>query len=120
MQRVCRIWSAIVVLLCSGAIGGCTARVGSLTLASTKNLGAAYPLVRHHVRGEDCARSVLFIPWGSLNPNVQDAVDAAVAEAPGADMLTNAVVHDDLFVTVFYNSNCIRVDGDAVNSTGTR
>jgi hypothetical protein len=34
----------------------------------------------------------------------------------GGDMLINAAMYNDVLVTLIYNRNCIRVDGDVVNT----
>jgi hypothetical protein len=98
------------------SMAACTTRLGAFTLASTKNLGAQYQPLQTHVVGEDCARLLLFIPLGSLNPNVQEAVDRAVEQVPGGDMMTNVTVHEDFLITVLYNSRCVKVVGDVVST----
>jgi hypothetical protein len=104
-----------VMTLCA-----CTQRIGDLTFVTSKNIGYTYPALRRSVRGLDCAQSILFIPWGSLRPNVEEAVDRAVDQVPDGDMLINAAVHNDILITLLYNRNCIRVDGDVVNTAAPR
>ena len=72
----------LALVLISLLIAGCSIRLGSFTVASTKNLGYTYPLLQRDVTGEDCVQTILFIPLGTLNPNLQDAVDRAVAQVP--------------------------------------
>lgn len=99
-------------------LSACTStRLGSATMASTKNLGCTFTPIQQHVRGEDCAYNVLGIPLGSVNPNLQEAVDNAVSPIPGGDMMTNVTVHRDLLITLLYNQACVRVEGDVVNSS---
>ncbi len=101
-------------------LSACTStRVGSLTLASTKNLGYTYTTLREHVAGQDCAYNVLGIPLGSVNPNLQEAVDNAASQVPGADMMTDVTVHHDVLITLLYNQACVRVDGNAINSASS-
>jgi len=102
------------------SLSACTStRMGSLTLATTKNIGYTYSSLQQHVIGEDCAENILGIPLGSMNPNVQEAIDKAVSQVPSGDMMTNVTVHDDLFFALLYNQVCVRVDGDVVRSTNS-
>ncbi|MBI3767763.1 MAG: hypothetical protein HY271_04610 [Deltaproteobacteria bacterium] len=109
-----------LLLLLGGLLAGCTVRLGDLTFASTKNLGYTYPPLARSVRGENCAYNILGIPLGTLNPNIQDAVDEAVRKTPNGDMLINASFHNDILIAILYGYNCIRVDGDVVNTAGQR
>ncbi len=107
---------AILVLIALLASGGCSVRLGSFTLASTKNLGTTYQPIRTNVTGEDCENTILFIPLGTLNPNLQDAVDRAVEQVPEGDMMTNVTAYNDVLFTLLYNRSCIRVVGDVVDT----
>lgn len=105
------------ILFCAAVwLSGCTTRVGAFTFASTKNLGIAYSPLQTRVEGEDCVQSILFIPMGTLNPNIQDAVDRAVETVPNGDMMTNVTVNEDLLFTLIYNRRCVRVTGDVVST----
>ncbi|MGH7815443.1 MAG: hypothetical protein ACREQI_15755 [Candidatus Binataceae bacterium] len=106
----------LLPLLCAVLLSSCSIRLGSFTLTSTKNLGYTFTPLQKDVTGEDCAQSILFIPWGTLNPNLQEAVDHAVDQVPGGDMMTNVTIHDDVLITLLYNRNCIRVHGDVVST----
>jgi hypothetical protein len=105
-----------LLALCMIGISACSLRTGDFTLASSRNTGLAYTPLRKNVRGSDCSQSVLFIPWGSMNPNIQDALDDAVRQVPNGDMMINATVHYDILVTLLYNRTCMRIDGDVANS----
>jgi len=106
----------LLLVLCVTTLCACTQRMGDLTFVSSKNIGYRYPALRRSVRGQDCAQSILFVPWGSLRPDVEEAVDRAVDQVAGGDMLINAAMYNDVLVTLIYNRNCIRVDGDVVNT----
>lgn len=105
-----------VLLVAIAMLSGCTTRIGAFTFASTKNLGVAYAPLQTSVEGEDCVTIILFIPIGTLNPNIQDAVDRAVEKVPNGDMMTNVTVNEDLLFTLIYNRRCVRVTGDVVNT----
>jgi hypothetical protein len=106
----------LILFLTIATLSGCTTRVGSFTFASTKNLGVAYAPLQTRVDGEDCVTLILFIPLGTLNPNVQDAVDRAVEKVPNGDMMTNVTLNEDFLFTLIYNRRCVRVTGDVVNT----
>jgi hypothetical protein len=95
---------------------GCSMRIGTFTMASTKNLGTTYTPIQTGVTGEDCSQQILFVPLGTLNPNLQDAVDKAVEQVPEGDMMTNVTAYNDILFTHLYDRNCIRVVGDVVNT----
>ncbi len=107
----------ISLALCALLLGGCSMRLGSFTMASTKNLGNQYTALQRDVSGEDCTHLILFIPVsGSLNPSLQEAVDRAVAQVPNGDMMTNVTVYRDILFTEIYTRECVRVDGDVVST----
>lgn len=106
-----------IFVACVLTLSGCTTvRMGSLTLTSTKNLGETYVPLQKQVSGENCTDDILGIPLGTLNPNLQDAIDDAVEKVPNGDMMTNVTIHKDLFVTIVFNQLCVRVNGDVVAS----
>src|SRR5579863_2392931 len=105
-EQMRNLFAAIVCVL---LVSACSTRLGSFTVAATKNIGSTYKPLQTGVTGSDCSQVVLFIPWGSLNPNLQEAVDRAVEQVQGGDMMTNVVVTDDILFTFFYNRNCITV-----------
>ncbi len=105
-----------VLFLAIAMLSGCTTRIGAFTFASTKNLGVAYAPLQTRVEGEDCIDMILFIPIGTLNPNIQDAVDHAVEKVPNGDMMTNVTLTEDMLFTLIYNRVCVRVTGDVVNT----
>jgi hypothetical protein len=109
-----------LLFLAFALLSGCTTRIGAFTFASTKNLGVAYPPLQTNVEGEDCTTLILFIPLGTLNPNIQDAVDRAVEKVPNGDMMTNVTLNEDLLFTLFYNRVCVRVTGDVVDTKASR
>jgi hypothetical protein len=67
------------------------------------------------VEGRDCIYYVLILPVsGSLYPNLQEAVDIALAKAPQANALANAALYSDLRTAILISEVCFRVEGDAV------
>lgn len=65
----------------------------------------------------DCVHNLLGIPLGSLVPNIEEATDRALATAPGANALTDAVVYSEPLFLLVYARSCFRVSGDAVKLT---
>jgi len=104
-------------LLIGLALAGCSARLGNLTLLTTKNMGVTPKPVLQHVRGEDCVHQILGIPIGSLNPSIQEAMDRAIAQAPGgnANAMTDVSIHQDILFLLLYSRICMRVDGSVVS-----
>lgn len=105
-----------VCLLCSVAlIAGCTTSFGKASLVSTQPVNVASAAAGRQVSGEDCARKVLLIPV-SAGPSLSAAVDRALAPLRPGAMLVDAMVYNDYVITMLYNSNCLRVEGRAVEA----
>ena len=103
-----------IVLMVAG-LAGCTQRIGQMTLLSTKNIPNTPKPIQQHVRGEDCIHQILFIPIGSLNPTLDQAIDNALEKVPGGDAMTDLQIHQDNLFLYFYNRICMRVDGTVVS-----
>jgi len=89
--------------------------LGSLTALATQNVNVPSQIVASQVEGKDCIRLFLFLPVsGSLTPNLQEAVDRALAQAPRANALSNAALYQDFSTTIVVTDVCFRVKGDAV------
>jgi len=106
--------TVIVTALLACMASGCALRLGELTAASTKNVPLPATIVKRGVEGRDCVHQVLFIPIGSLVPNMQEATDRALATVPEANALSDAALYAEPLVLFLYNRNCFRVRGDAV------
>lgn len=109
MRSIVRL--AVVALL---ATMGCSVRVGDFTLMTTKNLGVTPRALASQMRGEDCIYQILGIPFGSLNPSLEEAVDRAVDKASGGNAMTDVSIHQDIFTLGLYTQICMRVDGSVV------
>ncbi|MCX8070980.1 MAG: hypothetical protein N3C12_00820 [Candidatus Binatia bacterium] len=100
---------------------GCYQRVGDFALASTKNLGTSFTIVQPRVRGKDCAYLLfLSIPLGSLRPNIEEAIDRAMQDGGDGDILVNASLSADIYITPVISQQCIRVEGDLAKSTAPK
>lgn len=105
------------LILLAMVVSGCTTRIGDLTVASTKNLPRDFDVVQKGVSGKDCSYALLsIIPLGTLNPTVDGAIDDALESFREADALTDASVHNDILITLLFNSNCIRIEGTAIQT----
>ena len=85
-----------------------------LTASSTKNVPLPSAVIKKTVEGKDCSRLLLFIPLGSLNPNIQEAVDDALTKALGANALTDVALYAEPISFIVFTQVCLRVRGDAV------
>lgn len=97
---------------------GCSVREGSLTLMTTKNIGITPQLSAHEVHGEDCMHQVFIFPVGKLNPNIQDAMDNALAKAPEANALRDVRIHQTFFsFPLLFTKICYELGGIPVTYT---
>lgn len=99
----------LTVALISSA---CTTRMGDLTIASGKNVNLRPDVAQRAVEGKDCVNMILFIPLGSLAPNVEEAMDQALAQVPGGNIMTDVAIYQDTIFTYLFNQTCLRVKGD--------
>jgi hypothetical protein len=91
--------------------------VGDLTVATPKNLPVQFKEAKKGLVGKDCAYSILgIIPLGVLIPTIDGAIDAALAQAEGADALVDASIYNDVMIAILVNSNCIRIQGTAIRT----
>jgi hypothetical protein len=84
---------------------------------STKNLPVTPKPLAQKVRGEDCVRTGTRRTGVAYphNANLQDAIDKAIAQVPGANAMTDLSISADAFVIpLIYNRYCITVDGSVV------
>ena len=78
------------------AVAGCTARLGSFTLLSTKNIDfsrmAEYTRYNERVTGKDSRTVILLIIPTKFEITIQEAVDRAIEKIPGGVALADVVV----------------------------
>ncbi len=105
------------LLLAVAFLGGCSTRVGDLTVASTKNIPTDFQMVQSGLQGKDCSYAFLgLIPLGTMNPTLDGALDDALAKVPTADALANATVTTDAYYFILWAQSCVRVTGDAIST----
>lgn len=105
---------ALLVAICLvPVVGGCALNYGDLNLVSPRNVEFSTETLRRGVEGRDCTYSLLFLPLGSLNPNIEEAVDRALAKVADANVLTDVAIYNDAVITLLFNRSCLRVKGDA-------
>lgn len=103
-----------VIFILALLLTGCSVREGSLTLMTTKNIGIMPQPSVHEVHGEDCMYQVLIFPVGKLNPNIQDAMDNALAKAPEANALSDVRIHQTLLSLPLFTKICYELEGKPV------
>lgn len=104
--------TALGLLLVAALSSGCATRLGDLSLVASKSVGLTPEVMQRGVEGEDCVHLLLFLPLGSLNPNLQEAMDNALAKVPEANAMSDLAVYNDTVFTLIYNRTCLRVRGD--------
>ena len=111
----------LAALLCAAAImagtTGCSRRVGSLAIASTKTpqydrLPSA-PIVKG-ITGEDKQPWFLIFPLGR-SPKFAEAIDRALEEA-GGDFMVNVRFYRKDWTVILFSRRSVRVVGDVGNS----
>ena len=89
----------IIIIIASIYLSGCTARMGDLTVISSKNfdVAAEYELVERDVKGSDGTTMLLSLSFGGKD--LEEAVEKALRKAQG-DFMTNVVIYEKSY-TVF-------------------
>jgi len=108
MKKLKFFLSVTLLLLMSS----CTHRIADLTLVSTKNYSTSKPLkvAGSKVVGEDKASIIVFLPTGTVN--VEEAVDNAIEQTPGAVALQDVVIISKWFyIPYIYGEQKIIVEG---------
>lgn len=106
------VFSLVLTLL-----GGCATH-SDFTAISGKNVNISNMKIdksqsKGTTSGEDCSHIISFIPVGSLNPTVDEAVDRAL-EAKRADILLDASLDFHTFyIPLIYGQTCWKVEGTA-------
>ncbi|MBI3767764.1 MAG: hypothetical protein HY271_04615 [Deltaproteobacteria bacterium] len=110
-----RDWIAAVALLSTG----CSLRMGDLTAVATMNVRVPSAPLHRTVEGKDCVDWLfMIIPLGSIVPNVQEAMDRALAKVPEGNALTNVRLYNDpLVIPYLWLRNCLRINGEVVQVT---
>ncbi len=74
---------ALVLLAIVLPLSACSLRMGELTALATRNVHVETQPLRRAVEGRDCTHWLFgLIPLGSLTPNIQEAMDRALAKVP--------------------------------------
>jgi len=108
-----RIRSMVLAVLTVCLLGGCSLRMGDLQIISSKNVALNPDPIRRSVEGKDCVYRLLgLIPLGSWIPNVEEAMDDALASVPDGNILTDVAIYSDFFTAIIVSQQCLRVKGD--------
>lgn len=87
--------------------------MGDLQLISSKNVDVDAEPIQRSVEGKDCVYWLLgLLPLGSLIPNVEEAMDEAMAKVPNGNVLTDVAIYRDDFTFILVSQSCLRVKGD--------
>jgi hypothetical protein len=96
------------------ALSGCAFRMGDLSIVSSKNVALNPEPIKRSVEGKNCLYFLLgFIPIMGFVPNIEEAMDQALAQVPDGNLLTDIAVYSEMTYFVVASEQCIRVKGDA-------
>jgi hypothetical protein len=96
------------------ALSACAFRMGDLSIVSSKNVALNPQPMKRGVEGQNCLYFLLgFIPIMGFVPNIEEAMDQALAQVPDGNLLTDIAVYADSTYFVLAAQQCIRIKGDA-------
>jgi hypothetical protein len=101
--------AALLLVLCAG--GGCRFGLGHLALATTATVQPAAGGPPRHATGRSCVPIVFVFPAGRL-PNVERAIDAALAAGAGAVMHDVEIRYEIHYLPFVFGHACYVVEGD--------
>lgn len=102
----------IALAILAVSFSACTFRTGDLSVVASGNVGLQPEIIRRSVEGQDCTHFLLFIPFGSLVPNLDEAMDRALEKVPEGNLLMDIALYQDQLFTYIYNRTCLRVRAD--------
>ena len=96
----------------------CVSRLGAFTVISTKNIdwsrAAEYKRSNQKVEGTDIAHIIVIIPT-KFNVTIEDAVDNALNQVPGAVALVDAVLrYKSFYIPYIYGQTAYIVEGSVL------
>jgi hypothetical protein len=105
---------ALVLVVVSAFLYGCTFRIGDLSVVSSENTALPITRIAATVEGEDCVFRLLgLIPIsGSLFPNIEEAMDRAMEKVPNGNVMTSIAIYQDNTSFILASQLCTRVKGD--------
>ena len=104
--------SRVAVLLGALALTGCTASLGTVGLIRRDSEDVGVKLLRPGVSGRSCRVSLMGLPLSGKQPGIREALERIVALDPEGDVVVNAEVRSQDFLTGLYNRRCIELRGD--------
>ena len=108
MKKVLKIFCLTILLMSSA----CVNRMTDFTLISTKNSNIQVKKL-NRVEGSNCANLIFgFIPIGTFQPNLKEAIDNAIEKNGGGELLVDGVVYSKLFwIPLVFSRYCYAVEG---------
>ncbi len=98
-------------------VSGCTRRIGSATILSTKNIDfakfASFKKTKERVTGKDAARLICLIPI-KADANLKEAIDKAIEKVPGGIALYDVVMYQTNIFALIYIENSYSIEGTVI------
>jgi hypothetical protein len=102
----------IAAVLPALALAGCTTSLGALGVMRPEREPIDVKLLRPGVTGRSCSTSIVGIRVSGNVPTVREALDQIMALDAESDVVVDADVSLERFVTGLYDRRCITVRGD--------
>ena len=109
--------AAIVVV--AVALAGCGRSLGTIGVLRAESDTVDVKLLRPGAAGRSCRASVLGFPLSEPGPTVREALDRILALDAEGDVVVNAEVRSEEWITGLYNRRCIEVRGDLARAVPT-
>jgi hypothetical protein len=94
------------------ALVGCTTSLGALGVMRPEREPIDVKLLRPGVTGRSCSTSIVGVRVSGNEPTVREALDQIMALDSEGNVVVDADVTLERFVTGLYNRRCIAVRGD--------
>lgn len=96
-------------------LSSCSRRIADLTQVSTRNMDKSkeYVELQRGVKGRDTQLHSILLLFGPLGaPDIEEAIDDAVAEVPGGEYMENVVIKEKRMQFILFSLRSFKVEGD--------
>lgn len=105
----------LVAMIFALSLSSCARRIADLNMISTRNMDKSqeYVELQRSVEGRDVQLNSVLLLFGPLGaPDIEEAIDDAVAEIHGGEYMENVVIKENRMQFILFSLRSFKVEGD--------